>query len=362
MVGTHPTYRRGFTLIELLVVIAIIGVLIALLLPAVQKVREAANRTQSTNNLKQLGLAMHHYHDAFNQLPHNGTWKYSCWVWGPPYDFSVPRPAVAEGCSWAYKILPYIEQQNLYSQFNFTTPIKTFLDPGRSGTGLAATQYNSADGNTIFKAGPVTDYAANALVIGTGMNTVRLPDGTYVVGPAWDGPSRNWHTFRRRLTDITDGTSNTVLLGTKAMATQVYSDRGVGDFVMSNGAMRGKNDDPITAPGPGIEGLLRALGPDDDWLVAGEPGPFDPHDIYKTDIPGCQYKINASYGVWFRYTFTIVRDAPDLDAYNRWGSPYGGGGLFALADSSVRTIHYNTDYRVVIPLMTPSGGEVANPD
>jgi prepilin-type N-terminal cleavage/methylation domain-containing protein len=355
--------RHAFTLIELLVVIAIIGVLIALLLPAVQKVREVAYRSQSTNNLKQLALGMHSYHHTFNQLPHNGTWSYSCWCWGPPYDYSVPRPGVSAGCSWVYKILPYIEQQNLYNNFNFTTPVKTLLDPMRGGTGLSATPYNPSDPLTIFRAGPVTDYAANGMLIGNGLNTERLPDGSYGPGRGWNQlPVSNWHTFHRALSNISDGTSNTVMLGIKAMATQVYNSRGTGQFVMSNGTLRDKNDDPITAAGPFPMGLLRAVGPDDDYLVAGEPGPFDANDIYKTDIPGCTYHINASYGVWFRYTFNVVRDAADLDAYNRWGSAYTAGGLFAMADGSVRTFHYSTDYRVLIPLMTPSGGEVVNLD
>lgn len=365
MVPASLSARRGFTLIELLVVIAIIGVLIALLLPAVQKVRDAANRAQSANNLKQMALAMHNYHDSFNQLPHNGTWKYSCWIWGPPYDFSPPRPAMAPGCSWVYKILPYIEQDNLYKNFNFTTPIKILMDPGRGGSGLAADPYDPSDGNTIYKAGPVTDYAANSILIGTGLNTVKSPDGGYGVGAGWDrAPIGNWHTFHRQLGNIKDGTSNTVMLGTKAMATQVYNSRGVGKFTISNGAMRDKWDDPITAPGPGIMGVMRAIGPDDTFFVAGDPGPTDPNDVYKTDIPGSTYQIDPNYnnGNWFKTSFAIVRDTLDLDAYNRWGSPYSGGGLFAMADASVRTVSFNTGFKVLIPLMTPNGGEPVSLD
>src|SRR5438067_4821303 len=111
--------RTAFTLIELLVVIAIIAILIGLLLPAVQKVREAAARTQSTNNLKQIALAFHNYQDARGVLPHSGTWNYCGWVWGPPWSNITMRPAVAEGCSWAYKILPYLEQSSLYNNWDY---------------------------------------------------------------------------------------------------------------------------------------------------------------------------------------------------------------------------------------------------
>src|SRR5262245_7915165 len=91
-------WRDGFTLIELLVVIAIIGVLIALLLPAVQKVREAANRTTCANNLHQLGLAVHNFHDTHKALP--------------------PMDMGDNFVSWAVVIMPYIEQDNVYRKWN----------------------------------------------------------------------------------------------------------------------------------------------------------------------------------------------------------------------------------------------------
>ena len=108
---------HGFTLIELLVVIAIIAVLIALLLPAVQQAREAARRTQCKNNLKQLGLALHNYHDAFSVFPfgkgasYNGAAAYARW-------------------SQHAMLLPYIDQAPLYNSINFSAPPET---PGMGG-------------------------------------------------------------------------------------------------------------------------------------------------------------------------------------------------------------------------------------
>ncbi len=104
-------HRPGFTLIELLVVIAVIGILIGLLLPAVQSVRESASRTQCANNLKQIGLACHLYHDQHKRLPPN-------------------RYALKEGPSWAWLLLPNLEQNNLYRQWQSGWPYPG-MDPSR---------------------------------------------------------------------------------------------------------------------------------------------------------------------------------------------------------------------------------------
>src|SRR5258707_4173631 len=110
----HPP-RPGFTLIELLVVIAIISVLIGLVLPAVQKVREAANRLSCQNNLKQIGLAMHNYHGSLGTLPPG-------YLWQPA---SPDNPSItAPGWSWAALLLPYIEQDNLFKQINLSSPVE----------------------------------------------------------------------------------------------------------------------------------------------------------------------------------------------------------------------------------------------
>ena len=111
----HSTGRRAFTLVELLVVIAIIGVLVALLLPAVQAAREAARRTQCKNNMKQIGLAIHNYHDAMRSFPPG----YISSNPGIPGSTSWCRSGGVQRAPWTVLILPFTEQGNLHSQFNF---------------------------------------------------------------------------------------------------------------------------------------------------------------------------------------------------------------------------------------------------
>ena len=99
----HSGRTRGFTLVELLVVIAIIGILVALLLPAIQAAREAARRTQCTNNLKQINLGLNNYHDTFRIFP-PGAWNYA---------------NRGNGLAWTVFILPFLEQQTVYEEFEF---------------------------------------------------------------------------------------------------------------------------------------------------------------------------------------------------------------------------------------------------
>jgi prepilin-type N-terminal cleavage/methylation domain-containing protein/prepilin-type processing-associated H-X9-DG protein len=186
--------RSAFTLIELLVVIAIIAILIGLLLPAVQKVREAAARAQCSNNLKQLGLALHNHNDALGYLPRGSSD-------GP--SVTCCSADDRRGWTWMYYLLPYIEQSNLYNDPSnadiYVTPVKILYCPSRRAPALYGSSAKS-------------DYAGNGGdVIGNhGVQGVFVR--TFLTLP-----SSNPTYQTRRLLDVIDGTSNTIAIGEKQL-------------------------------------------------------------------------------------------------------------------------------------------------
>jgi len=196
---------RGFTLIELLVVIAIIAILIALLVPAVQKVREAAARTQSENNLKQIGIAVHAINDDYKKLPpalgffpNNPNWNNFNWA-GPPATYAPIT----------YYLLPYIEQQNIYKPANWSVQwtayhqiVPTYIapsDPTAPSDGLIQDNWTNNPSTQAAWGGGALSYSANSFAFG-------VTDG---------GSARIPATFR-------DGTSNTIIFAERYSVCGLY--------------------------------------------------------------------------------------------------------------------------------------------
>jgi prepilin-type N-terminal cleavage/methylation domain-containing protein/prepilin-type processing-associated H-X9-DG protein len=203
----HPqSARAGFTLIELLVVIAIIAILIGLLLPAVQKVREAAARSQCSNNLKQMGLAIQSFNDSNNYLPPGGSD-------GP--NQTCCNATNRNGWNWMYYILPYIEQSPLYNQTTnsiiYATPVKTYYCPSRRAP-------------QVYGSSAKSDYAGN----GGRYFSDYGKYGVFVRQFSNPGSATGGNIVRRRLQDMIsgDGTSNTIAIGEKQLNSQNWGKDG----------------------------------------------------------------------------------------------------------------------------------------
>ena len=198
--------RPAFTLIELLVVIAIIAILIALLVPAVQKVREAAAPTQSTNNLKNLGLASHSYHDVVKSLPFNGTTAVAP---QPIYTLTPVQSSTRSG-SWCWQILPYIEQGPLFNiagnPSSSNGPIPPMVCPGRGRAGVLSTVPQIVFAPAA--AGVVPSTAQATLPVSPTTDFVMNPYLNDAVAGTFAAPNA-----KRTLIGIADGSSNTIMYG-----------------------------------------------------------------------------------------------------------------------------------------------------
>ena len=208
--------RSAFTLIELLVVIAIIAILIGLLLPAVQKIREAAARMKCSNNMKQVALALHNYNDTNGVLPH-GTYNYidSTFFTPPPYNNRMDRRC------WAHDLYPFIEQDNLYKEliafFNSSSPhsysalgfpklhtvISTYMCPSDELSPKKHTFWGGLDPANTPTQGFSGNYVVNA-------GSDFFNDSSYLKSANLDGVM--FALSKTTLTDITDGLSNTALV------------------------------------------------------------------------------------------------------------------------------------------------------
>jgi prepilin-type N-terminal cleavage/methylation domain-containing protein/prepilin-type processing-associated H-X9-DG protein len=283
-----PGWREAFTLIELLVVIAILATLVSLLLPAVQKVREAAHRIQCANHLKEIGLAFHSHHGQMGSFP-GGGWE---WWRTPTYVNGQPLMGEYQKAGWGFQILPFVEADNTWKggeanndldriRVAVGTPNKLFFCPSRrSPQTVVFTDPGYLNGTPVTMA--LCDYAASN----------------------WEETGAVLYRHPTRLADITDGTSNTLLVADKRL---------------------------------NLAHLGQRQGDDDTGYTTG----FDADVIRRTDIPPAR-----DYS------------APSGDGALRFGSSHPGTFNTAFADGSVRPLSYSINPDVFRYLGNKSDGQV----
>jgi len=300
----------GFTLIELLVVIAIIGVLISLLLPAVQHAREAARRAQCKNNLKQIGLALHNYVDSNGVLPpgYIGTWAA-----GDPD--KVDR---GPGWGWAANLLHYVEQEELYHAINFERPIEVDENV-TSRLRLVSVYLCPSDPISATTFNVLAEDQSTVITKVAGANYVGM-FGTGEVGDNLDkGDGAFFRNSRIGLKAFSDGLSRTIVVGERS-------------HNISRVTWTGAVTDGISFPTPPSEGGSLKT-------------PFDPEPSF--------IMILGPVG-----TEDGKRTPNDPEAHNEdYWSHHAGGCHMLMGDGSVQFIHDQIDPKVFQALATRAGGE-----
>lgn len=242
----HPRESRGFTLIELLVVIAIIAVLVALLLPAVQQAREAARRSQCKNNLKQIGTALHNYHETHSSFP-------SGWI-GVESTTSQPFVDGGSGWGWATMILPQLEQVNLFESINTE---RSILDPMNSAILTEPLSVYRCPSDTGEQVWTINDRSSgNPLATISTSNyvgcfgTVEIEDCELVAaGANCTSNGAFSHNSAVRFRDVTDGTSQTIIAGERTSRLSMSTWLGnVPDGEASYARILGVGDHPPNYP------------------------------------------------------------------------------------------------------------------